>query len=71
MIADGHFVMEYTLKVLYPCTCTKITEVNLSAFVYKLFDEDCWDPIVGTNLVLTPPSMYIYKVHRIALVAAQ
>ena len=28
---------------------TKITEVNLSAFVYRLFHED-FSPIVGTNL---------------------
>ena len=29
--------------------CTKITEVNLSAFVYKLFHED-FSPIIETNL---------------------
>ena len=33
------------------CTCTKITEVNLSAFVYRLFHED-FSPIVGSNLII-------------------
>ena len=33
---------------------TKITEVNLSEFVYRLFHED-FSPIVGTNLDGTGP----------------
>ena len=31
---------------------TKITEVNLSAFVYKVFHEDFF-PLVGTDLKLS------------------
>ena len=32
--------------------CTKTTEVNVSAFVYKLFHKD-FSPIIGTNFVET------------------
>ena len=36
--------MEATNKKIY----NKITEVNLSAFVYRLFHED-FSPLVGTS----------------------
>ena len=36
---------------------TKITEVNLSAFVYKLFHEDIF-PIIGINVVLVERNLH-------------
>ena len=40
-------------SVLWRALCTKITEVNLSAFVYRLFHAD-FSPFVTTNLNLDP-----------------
>ena len=31
--------------------CTKISEVNISAFIYRLFHEDFSSSIVGINTV--------------------
>ena len=36
-------------KILYIYKTIKITEIKLSAFIYKLFHED-FSPIVRTNL---------------------
>ena len=36
------------LSAQWRALCTKVTEVNLSVFVYRLFHED-FSPIIGTN----------------------
>ena len=46
LLADKSF--SFGLSVLYAFQYTKITEVNLSVFVYRLFHED-FSPILGTN----------------------